>query len=257
MNARSTEDHQCWFDEYTWPSPCSCWSRARLLPWRNRSSIGTRDGGAVGGLHSPERATAAPRRDPSTAAIRRGTRDVLASGPLDVGRRELELVARPVRSRGRHLRPSGSRVIGYSSRPAVTSGWRGVGGADKGSSEMPRIHYACLVMPALIVLAGCGHDEPQPRTTQDHRSTAAAASANGGGCPEPAAAATQRDGAAATARRRTGRLAARSLDVERQQLGVAARTICAATAWRDDMGAGPLGTAAGGGGWVWLEGHWA
>ena len=31
---------------------------------------------------------------------------------------------------------------------------------------MPRIHYACLIMPALIVLAGCGHDEPQPRTTQ-------------------------------------------------------------------------------------------
>jgi WXXGXW repeat (2 copies) len=30
---------------------------------------------------------------------------------------------------------------------------------------MPRFHYACVVVPALVVLAGCGHDE-QPRTTQ-------------------------------------------------------------------------------------------
>ena len=186
----------------------------------------------------------------------RGAGDVLAPGPLDVGRRELELVARPVRVDGRHRRRCGSPVIGYSSRPAATSGWTAVGRADRGCSACHACHCA----------AGCSRWSAWPAAVTMSRSRARPRSS----CNRRAAVSRWRWSPRARRRRRSselvpppppgvgaGGLAARPLDAERQQLGVAARTVCAAAAWRDDMGAGPLGTAADGGGWIWLEGHWA
>ncbi len=209
----------------------------------NRSSSVTPPAGAVRGLSSPRTRRRRRGSRPSRRRRPRGTRDVLASGPLDVGRRKLELGAGSVRGAAGAAGGLGAGPLGAAADPAAMSGLTATGKADKGGQRCHAyitLFGSCPRCSAWLAAVTMSRRRARRRSSSNRRRSRS----NGGGRPQPAAAATQRDGAAAATRRRTGRLAARSLDVERQHLVLAARPICAAAAWRDDLGAGPLGAAA-------------
>ena len=49
---------------------------------------------------------------------------------------------------------------------AAADGRLHLGRRPVGRLTMARLHPACLALPALVALFGCGRSEPQPRTTQ-------------------------------------------------------------------------------------------
>ena len=225
-----------------------CWFNAavalgRLGPGADSCGKPDTGAGAVPGVCGTDRAAAAARRDGPAAPVRGGSRDVLAPGPLDVGRRELVMVSRPV------CRAAGSPGgVGTWTLGSATVGWLRVGGwalagltTETGDAAFPsRVSRRACVAPARRLRTGLHATARYP----GHCPTVAtAAASDGGDGARSAASASQRAGATAARGSWAGRMAARPLDSRRQQLGLAARSIRAATTRGDDMGPGPLGAA--------------
>ena len=110
---------------------------------------------------------------------------------------------------------------------------------------MPRIHGACLVAPVLLALIGCGREEPPTRSTQiivqPPREQLQSPSLVAPGPPPPMQAemVPPPSPGMGPVVWQPGHLA-----LQRQQLGLAARAVHAATAWPNYLGPGSVGAAA-------------
>ena len=162
VNARSTEDHNV---RSTNSLGCSGMCHARWSGTRH-GAVGAgghacADPGAVAGGHRPWRSAGATLRGCPAAAIGTGPGNVLAPGSLDVGRRELGLVPGPIYRAACAAGGVAARTLGAAADRRLCLGRRPLG-----RLTMVRVHPACLALPALVALFGCGRSEPPPRTTQ-------------------------------------------------------------------------------------------
>ena len=232
----------------------------RARPWRSRFrwSRPHRCRRSPQVYHRPDRAAAAARRDRPAAAIRDGSRDVLAAGPLDVGRRELAWSSGPVRRAAGAAGGVGTWPLGAAAvRRLCLGGWPLAGltaGRRRCRASITRVSSRPRCSRSS---AACGTSTP-PRTTQVIvQPPTQPPQSDCVGRARAAAATAKRTGAAAARGRRAGRLAARPLDFSGNSWALAARPVCATAARDRRPGSRAAGRSSPTGGWVWLEGHWA
>ena len=179
----------------------------------------------------------------------------LASGPLDVERRELGVVARPVRPEAGTAGGLETGPLGAAAVRRLRLGGRRIGRADKGVQRCPESMYACCgaraVRPGRLRSrrAAAEHDA-------GHRATAAAASANGWSPPgrrrrpQPRWCRRHRRASGRSSGNRV--IGCSTATAGSGSPGNTCRHRLAQTTWVPGRWAQQPA-----GGWVWLEGHWA